>query len=210
MTIHSIRRPIAAALISAWAVSAIGPAAAQGVTVIPKAAAQRLPARTAAAAEPIPATAPVPTSVHVPEGTEVRIKFDEALSSATSTAGDTFSITTDEEMHLADGTTIAAGYRGKGEVTEADKKGMMGKPGQLNVRLSYVRVGDVRLHLRASKGAEGKDGVTSTIILTVLFGPLGLIKHGHDVVIPRGQTMVAYVDEDTVIPLPLDAPPRED
>ncbi len=86
----------------------------------------------------------------------------------------------------------------------------MGKPGQLNVRLDYVKIGDVHVHLRASKGEQGKDAVTSTIVLTVLFGPLGLIKHGHDIEIPKGQTVTAYVDEDTAGPQPLARPPERD
>ena len=52
--------------------------------------------------------------------------------------------------------------------------------------------------------------MTSAVVLTVLFGPLGLIKHGHNVVIPKGQTMVAYVDADTDVDLPLAPPPRAD
>ena len=50
--------------------------------------------------------------------------------------------------------------------------------------------------------------MTSTIVLTVLFGPLGLIKHGSDVVIAKGQTLVAYVDEDAIISSPIAPPPN--
>src|SRR5437016_7375060 len=99
-----------------------------------------------ATADSVPApTAPAavaPAHVKIPEGTEVRVVFDEALSSATAISGDSFSISTDEEIKLADGTVIPLGYRGKGEVTAAEKNGMMGKAGQLNVRMVYVRIGD--------------------------------------------------------------------
>ena len=63
------------------------------------------------------------------------------------------------------------------------------------------------MHLRATKGAEGANAVTSTVVLTVLFGPIGLLKHGHNVVIPKGQTLVGYVDGDTDIVLPVAPPP---
>jgi hypothetical protein len=159
-------------------------------------------APAAASAQPV-------RTVKIPEGTEVRIQFDEQLSSATSSSGDTFSISTDEEIKLPDGTVIPAGYRGKGEVTSAEKNGMMGKAGQLNVRMVYVRIGDTRVRLRASKGQEGQGAVTSTVVLTVLFGPIGLLKHGHNIVIPKGQTMTAFVDGDTDVGLPLAPPPQE-
>ncbi|HTC41805.1 MAG TPA: hypothetical protein VK703_09545 [Candidatus Acidoferrales bacterium] len=32
--------------------------------------------------------------------------------------------------------------------------------------------------------------------LTVLFGPIGLIKHGKNVDIPAGTPLTAYVDQD--------------
>jgi hypothetical protein len=32
--------------------------------------------------------------------------------------------------------------------------------------------------------------------LTVLFGPIGLIKHGKNVDIPAGTALTAYVDQD--------------
>ncbi len=180
---------------------------AQGVVTIPAARPLTAPAPPLTEA---PAPPPARTSVRIPEGTEVRVQFDEQLSSATASSGDTFSISTDEDIRLSDGTIIRAGYRGKGEVTSADKNGMMGKAGQLNVRLIYMKIGDMRVRLRASKGEEGKNAVTSTVVLTVLFGPLGLIKHGHNIVIPKGQTMVAYVDDDADIPFPVAPPPRGD
>src|SRR5690348_8005343 len=54
------------------------------------------------------APAPVVHQVRIPEGTEVRVHFNEQLSSATAAAGDTFSITTDDPISLPDGTVLAA------------------------------------------------------------------------------------------------------
>jgi hypothetical protein len=143
----------------------------------------------------------------VPEGTEMRIRFNEALSSGKNSEGDTFSISLDEPVTLADGTVLKSGYRGKGEVTQAKKKGFMGQAGEMNVRLDYLKVGDTRIHLRAQKGGEGQGAMGATIALTVLFGPLGLLKHGHDVEIKAGQTITAYVDEDAGIETPVVPPP---
>ncbi len=165
---------------------------------------------------PIPAApqpaAPASAAQHVtiPEGTEVRVHFNEQLSSATAAAGDEFSITTDDPITLPDGTVLPPGYRGKGEVTAAEHRGMMGKAGQLSVRFDYIRIGDAHVRLRGSKGEEGKNGVTATVVLTILFGPLGLIKHGSDVVIQKGQTVTAFVDEDAVVTTPIPPPPVED
>lgn len=146
-------------------------------------------------------------TVKVPEGTELRIRFNDALSSGKNSEGDNFSISLDEPVTLPDGTVLKSGYRGKGEVTQAKKKGFMGQPGEMNVRLNYIKVGDTRIHLRAQKGGEGQASMGATIALTVLFGPLGLLKHGHDIEIHQGQVITAYVDEDTSVEIPVAAPP---
>ncbi len=44
----------------------------------------------------------------------------------------------------------------------------------------------------------------ATVALTVLFGPIGLIKHGKDVQIPAGTPLTAYVDQEIWLPLVLD------
>lgn len=168
----------------------------------------RLPAAlTCAAILALPGFAHA-TGVKIPEGTEMRIRFNDALSSGKNSEGDQFSITLDEDVTLPDGTLIKHGYRGKGEVTQAKKRGMMGQAGEMNVRLDYIKVGDTRVHLRANKGGQGQGALGATVALTVLFGPLGLLKHGHDVEIHSGQTITAYVDDDATIQSPLDPPPQ--
>jgi hypothetical protein len=147
------------------------------------------------------------TSVHaqtvkVPEGTEVVISVDDKLSSDTSHEGDRFSISLVDDIVLADGTKLPAGLKGAGEVTHAKKKGMMGKPGELNVRFDYIKAGDTKIKLRGQKGAEGDARYGTTITLTVLFGPLGLIKHGKDVEIKPGQRMTIFTDADASVELP--------
>lgn len=146
------------------------------------------------------------TTVQVPEGTELSIRFDDNLSSGTSHEGDRFSISLAEDVTLADGTVLPAGLRGAGEVTHAQKKGMMGKPGELNVRFDYLKAGSNRIRLRGQKGAEGSARYGTTIALTVLFGPLGLIKHGKEVEIKSGQRLTAFVDQDSPVALPIAAP----
>lgn len=149
-------------------------------------------------------------TVKVPEGTEMVIRFEDALSSGTNAEGDQFAISLDRDVKLADGVVLKAGYRGKGEVLIAKKKGFVGQAGQLNVRLNYLRVGDTRIRLGGNKGSEGKGAMGATVALSVLFGPLGLLKHGHDVEIPKGQTFTAYVDSTVELETPVAPPPQLD
>jgi len=149
-------------------------------------------------------------AIKVPEGTEMVIRLNDNLSSGTSTEGDQFSITLSEPVQLADGVVLKPGYRGRGEVVKVKKKGFAGQAGELNIRINYVRIGDTRIRLRANKGSQGQGAMGATVALSVLFGPLGLLKHGHDVDIKAGQTITAYVDTDAEVETPVAPPPIVD
>lgn len=165
-----------------------------------------------AQAQPAPpsANASAPQMAQVPEGTEIPIRIDEKLSSKTNTEGDRFTITLADDVKLPSGLLIPAGYKGVGEVTDAEKNGMLGKAGSLNVRFDYIKIGDARVRLRGSKGQEGKGGTGTVVVLTVLFGPLGLLAKGHNVEVKKGQEMTVYVDQDTDIAVPLPPPPADE
>jgi hypothetical protein len=77
---------------------------------------------------------------------------------------------------------------------------MMGKAGELNIRLETLRVGDIKIHLRGTKAKEGDGKVGTAVVLTVLFGPIGLIKHGKDIDIKEGAPLTAIVADDVPMP----------
>jgi hypothetical protein len=95
-----------------------------------------------------------------------------------------------------------AGAKAVGTVTNSKKAGMMGKAGELNMRLEYLIMPDSRLRLRGSKGKEGEGKEGATVALTVLFGPIGLIKHGKNVDVKQGTPITVYVDQDFVVLVP--------
>ncbi len=146
-------------------------------------------------------------TIKVPEGTEMAIRVEDSLSSSTSHEGDRFSISLDDDVKLSDGTVLRAGYRGVGEVIEARDNGMLGKNGKLNVRLVYLKVGDDRVRLRATKGAKGETRVGATVATVILFWPAAPFIKGKDVSIKKGAIMTAYVDQDISLPSPLPLPP---
>lgn len=147
-------------------------------------------------------------SVKIPEGTEMVVRLNDDLSSGDNSEGDQFSITLQQPVRLSDGTVLQAGYRGRGEIVKAKKKGFAGQAGELGIRVDYMRIGDTRVRLRANKGEQGQGAMGATVALTVLFGPLGLLKHGHDVEMKAGQTFTTYVDADAELDTPLAPPPE--
>jgi len=82
-----------------------------------------------------------------------------------------------------------------GTITHADKAGMVGRPGDLGVRLEYLKTDDSTIRLRGAQGKQGKGKEGTAVALTVLFGPIGLIKHGRNAELKEGTPIVAYVDQ---------------
>src|ERR1700681_3049430 len=134
---------------------------------------------------PQPAPAPV-SSVVLREGTEVKLKFAEGISSKTASQDDPVTLILDEDLKVGDVVVAKSGSKALATVTNVKKAGMMGKGGELNIRLESLRSGDAKIHLRGTKAREGDDKVGATVALTVLFGPIGLIKHGKNIEIKEG------------------------
>ncbi len=157
--------------------------------------------QSAPAAQPPAPVAEPPAKLVLKEGTDVKLKFAQDLSSKTATDDDPVNLILDEDLKVGDATVCKAGAKAVGTVTHAKKAGMMGKGGELNLRLEYLIVGDTRMRLRGTKGKEGEGKVGAAVALTVLFGPIGLIKHGKNVEVKQGTPLLAYVDQDFTLPL---------
>jgi hypothetical protein len=149
-----------------------------------------------------PAAPTAPEKLTFIEGSDVRLKFAQDLSSKTANDDDPVALVLDEDLKVGDVVVVKACAKAVGTITHAKRAGMMGKGGELNMRLEYLIVGDSRLRLRGTKGKEGEGKVGTAVALTVLFGPIGLIKHGKEVEIKQGTPLLAYSDENYVVPPP--------
>lgn len=148
---------------------------------------------------PASATSAAPaatTKLLLREGTEVKLKFADDLTSKTATEGDPVNLVLDESIKVGDVVVAREGAKAVGTITNAKKAGMMGRAGELNMRLEHLKAGDERVKLRGSKGKEGQGKEGTAVALTVLFGPIGLIKHGKNVEVKAGTPLAAYVDQD--------------
>jgi len=171
------------------------------------AAAQDAPSATQAASPQSSPTVQPPAQAAEPlaklilkEGTDVNLKFAQDLSSKTAMDDDPVNLVLGEDLKVGDVTVAKVGAKAVGIVTHAKKAGMMGKGGELNLRLEYLLVGDTRMRLRGTKGKEGEGTVGTAVALTVLFGPIGLIKHGKNVEVKEGAPLRAFVDQDFAVP----------
>jgi hypothetical protein len=160
---------------------------------------QDAPASPPGASAVAPAAPAAPAKLILKEGTDVKLKFSDDLSSKTANEGDPVNLVLDEDLKVGDVVVVKAGAKATGTITNAKKAGMMGKAGELNMRLEHLKAGDQRVRLRGSKGKEGEGKVGTAVALTVLFGPIGLIKHGKNVDVKAGTPLAAYIDEDVAL-----------
>src|SRR2546427_7245603 len=134
------------------------------------------------------------------EGTDVELTFADGISSKTATVDERVNFQLDKDLKIGDAVIAKQNSKAVGTVVHVKKAGMLGKGGELNVRLDYLIVGDNRIRLRATKDSQGSDKVGTAVALTVLFGPIGLIKHGKDIEIKPGSSLKGYVDQDVLLP----------
>lgn len=141
-----------------------------------------------------------PGTVILKEGTDVKLKFAEDVSSKTATLDDPVTLSLDEDLKVGDVVVVKAGAKAYAIVSNTKKAGMMGKGGELNIRLDYLKADSVKIKLRGTKARQGEDKTTSAIVLTVLLGPVGLIKHGKDIEVKTGTPLTAFIADDTSLP----------
>jgi hypothetical protein len=138
----------------------------------------------------------VAMSVAIPDGTEIKIVTAEEISGQKVVEGDPLAFKIEEDVKINGKTVIAKDALVKGTVAAAKKKGFLGKGGELSVRIESTQTVDgQKIKLRAAKSDKGNDNLGSTVALTVLFGPLGLLRRGKEAKIKAGTVLTAYTDE---------------
>ena len=89
---------------------------------------------------------------------KVSLVFATDLNSKTAVDDDTVNMTLAEDLKVGDVIVVKKGALALATVTNAKKAGMMGKAGELSIRLEYLKSDDQRLRLRGSKGRKGRQG----------------------------------------------------
>lgn len=145
---------------------------------------------------------PAQAATKLTEGTEVRLRLLDSVSSATATQGQRFNLELDDDIRVDGVVVVPRGAKALGTVVHAKKRGFMGKGGELNVMVDYLVINDERIRLRATSGQAGDDKVGATVALTVLFGPLGLLKRGKDIELNPGLVIPAYIDQSVELATP--------
>jgi len=162
-----------------------------------------------AQAVPAQVAKPAPSRPTLEDGTPVKLRINQTISSADARVGQTVDFEVLEEVKLGDTLIIPKGGIAWATVTEAQSKRRMGRGGKLDMNIDSVRLVDgEKIALRAVKDGKGGGHVgamTGAIVATsiVFFpaAPLFLFMHGKDITIPKGTEITAFVNGN--VPLDL-------
>jgi hypothetical protein len=164
----------------------------------------KAPAASTSATAPQAAPTGPPPPHTLLDGTPVKLRLSQSISSAEAKVGQEVPFEVVEDVKVDDAVVLPKGAVAAANVTEAEHKKSMGRAGKLNIAISYARLSDnEKVALRAVKEAKGGGHVgamTGAMVATsiVFFpaAPLFLFIHGKDITIPQGTEITAFVDGD--------------
>jgi len=148
-------------------------------------------------------TAVASAQIVVPDGTKLRLRLDQTLSSATADEGQTVELSVAEAIKVDGATVVQEGSRATGTVVLAQEKRRMGRSGKLDFSVDRVRATNgewlpVRYTLTKK---EGDSKAVSTGVITagvaIVFWPAApfvLLRHGKDTTINKGVTFDVFID----------------
>ena len=143
-------------------------------------------------APPQPARPPQPHTLM--DGTPVKLRLSETMTSATAKVGQEVPFEVTEDLTVDGVVVLPKGATAIGTVTDCNPRKSMGRAGKLDISITYARLADQeKAALRAmqdNKGGGHVGAMTGAIVATsiVFFpaAPLFLFIHGKDITLPEG------------------------
>lgn len=163
---------------------------------------QPAPAAPAAAPQAAPSAPPAPHTLV--DGTPVKLRLSQTISSADTKVGQEIPFEVVEGLSVDGVAVLPKGASAIATVTAAEHKKSMGRAGKLDIAISYARLKDQeKVALRATqenKGGGHVGAMTGAMVATSLVffpaAPLFLFIHGKDITIPEGTEITAFVEGD--------------
>jgi len=144
----------------------------------------------------------------LPEGTKIRVRLDQNISSATAEEGQTVEFSATDAVRVGDAVVIAEGARVTGVITQAHEKRRLGRAGKLDFSIDRVRTVDnqwvpLRYTVTKKSGQSHaiRTGVLTAGVAAVFWpaAPVMLLWKGQDVNINRGVAFDVFTDTNHAI-----------
>jgi hypothetical protein len=146
--------------------------------------------------------------INIPDGTKLRVRLDQTISSATADEGQTVELSVAEPIKIGDQVVISEGARVTGTITTAQEKRRMGRSGKLDFSVDRVRAVDgewLPLRYEINKKSGESHAVRTGIItagVAVVFwpaAPVMLLMKGKDTTINKGVAFDVFTDVNHVV-----------
>jgi hypothetical protein len=142
--------------------------------------------------------------IQIPEGTKIRLRLEQTLSSATSQEGQEVRLSVTDDVKTGDEIVIAQGATAVGRVVEAVPKRRMGRTGKIDFSVDRVISLDaeqIPVRYTLNKNEKGSKTLSTGILTagtTFVFypaGPFWLLRHGKDVGFEKGLILEVFTDQ---------------
>jgi hypothetical protein len=149
----------------------------------------------------------LPASVTIPDGTPIKLRLGENVSSAHGRAGDHLDFVVVRDVNIEGFTVIPAGTVASGTVTGVKGKRFLGIGGKVSLKLDSVELvsGD-RVNLRARLAVRGQsriDLMAGAMILTAIIflpaAPVFALIRGHESTVVKTTEITAQTDGATSV-----------
>ena len=146
--------------------------------------------------------------ITIPEGTKIRVRLDQTITSATADEGQTVELSVTEPIRVGGIVVVAEGARVTGTITQAREKRRMGRAGKLDFSIDRVRAADdewVPLRYTMNKKSGESHSVRTGVITAgaaVVFWPVApvfLLMKGKDVTINKGVAFEVFTDNNHIL-----------
>jgi len=144
--------------------------------------------------------------VTIPDGTKIRVRLEQNLSSDSFELGQTIDFAVNQEVRVGDAIVVANGARATGSIIKAEEKRRLGRAGHLDFSIDRVQMVDgnwLNVRYTPQKNNGKSDGVKTGLItagVAAVFWPAApfvLLHKGKDATIIKGRTYDVFSD-DTV------------
>ena len=144
----------------------------------------------------------------LPEGTKVRVRLEQSISSASAEEGQHVEMCVTDAVKVGDAVVITEGAHVAGTIVGAHEKRRMGRAGKLDFSIDRVKAVDnqwIPVRYTVTK-RSGNSHSLSTGILTAgtaaVFwpaAPVFLLRKGQDITINRDVTFEVYTDRNQTV-----------
>src|SRR5208337_3207384 len=144
----------------------------------------------------------IPARLIIPDGTPVKLRLAESVSSAHARVGDPLDFVVVRDVGVQGFTVIPAGTMAHGSVTGVKGRRFLGMGGQVSLKLDSVDLvnGD-QVGLSASKKVKGGSrtklmvgAMIATALIFLPATPVFLLTRGHDSTVVKSTEITARID----------------